>query len=323
MNRIIDQFDTGFRLVILAMSLSLVILFLLAGARSAFAATVKPVSTIEGALLTAGDVFAGITADKASFVLGPAPLPGKDMVLDSRTLYRIASALNLPWRPQTMTEQAVIRRAATIVDSKTIRSAVSDKLHKEGIAGRFNITFTGQTPQIVLPHDQPAQMEITKLKIDHQNDRFEATIAAPSAEHPITEISLSGTIERLVSVPVLKNTIRNGTIIGASDIAWIELPERDVQYDILTKEDALLGMTARRAAAAGKPLRANELQPPMLVSRGDKVTIVLKNNDMTLTAHGKALQSGAKGDIIRVVNASSNRSLEAVISGDRTVYITQ
>jgi flagella basal body P-ring formation protein FlgA len=41
--------------------------------------------------------------------------------------------------------------------------------------------------------------------------------------------------------------------------------------------------------------------------------VALEGDNMSLTVQGKALQNGAIGDTIRVVNTMSNRTLDAVV----------
>ena len=79
------------------------------------------------------------------------------------------------------------------------------------------------------------------------------------------------------------------------------------------------GLTPRRMIAAGKPVKANDVQAPRIVARGEAVTLIYKAGALNLTARGKALEFGAKGDVIRVVNTQSNRSIDAIVTGDQEV----
>jgi flagella basal body P-ring formation protein FlgA len=71
----------------------------------------------------------------------------------------------------------------------------------------------------------------------------------------------------------------------------------------------------------GAPIRIKDVTNPQLISRGDEITIIVKEGGMQLTAKGKAMQNGAEGDMIRAVNVTSNRSLTAMVTGDRTVTV--
>ena len=91
--------------------------------RTADAATLKPMSTVNDDVIRLGDVFGDIS-DTGNAVLGRAPLPGSDMILNARTLMRIASTYSIDWKPQSVTDQAIIRREAHTVSTLDIQDAV-------------------------------------------------------------------------------------------------------------------------------------------------------------------------------------------------------
>ncbi len=315
--------DLTIRFVVLVLSLTLGMVFLFAGARTALAANLRSVTTISGSVLTVGDLFNGLDAGKASYVLGPAPRPGQDMVLDARTLMRVASALDLPWQPQSSADQVIIRRAATLISTAMITDELKKAAQEKGVSGAFTLSFNGNpAPEMILPGETTPQFEIANLNIDHSSGRFTASLAAPSQENPVDETTVYGQIQKVVRVPVLRAPLKNGDIIGNTDINWIEMGENTIQHDIILSKDELIGMTPRRMAKSGKPLRSNELAPPELVGRGDMITILYEDGPLALSAKGKALQPGGKGDLIRIVNIASNRSIQGIISGDHEVVVT-
>lgn len=290
------------------------------GTRSAMAASLKPVSVINSDTLTLGDIFDGVKRN-ADYVVGPAPQPGQDMTLNARTLYRIAIALDLPWRPTSSSDQIVIRREATVVSYNTIENTLRSALEDKGISGKFNLALNSGQPTMVLPNDLPQNVEISALHYDNQKDYFQATIVAPSIGNPVKKMLVSGMVERMVKVPVLHGNLQNGDIIGTNDIKIIDVPQKSLQHNIIMDADDLIGMTPRRMAYAGKFILDGTLQRPQLVSRGDKVSITFTEGPLILTAKGKALQSGAKGDIVRVTNINSSRTVDAYVSGENQVVV--
>lgn len=290
------------------------------GAKSAMAATLKPVSIINGDVLTLGDIFEGVKRN-ADYVIGPAPQPGQDMTLNARTLYRIAVALDLPWRPNSSGDQVIVRREASIVSYDTIEKSLRTKLKEKGVNGHFNLALNNGKPTIILPNDLPNNAEISSLTYDNQKDYFQATIVAPSRDNPVQKMLVSGLVERMVAVPVLRSTLQNGDIIGENDIQLINVRQQTLQHDVLTKKEDLIGLTPRRIAYAGKFVLENNLQRPQLVERGDKVNITFREGPLLLTAKGKALQSGAKGDYVRVTNSNSSRTVDAIVTGENQVVV--
>ncbi len=296
---------------------------LLSSAKRALAASLRPVTVLSGDTLTVGDIFDGLDADKASRVLGPAPQPGKDMVLNARTLLRIALAVDLPWQPGSIADQVIVRRAATTIGQDVFMDAIRDKLAEQDIGGRFELELTSVPPTAILPGSVPETADLLDFKTDPKNDSFRASFAVPSKEDRQATVDVSGKIVRYISMPVLKTSLRSGDIIGARDISWIDLAARDVQADLLLKEENLVGMTPRRMITAGKPVHDKDVEKPELVGRGDMITLVYESGPIILTAKGKSMQNGAQGDIIRVVNVVSNRTLEGMVTGDRQVTVTE
>lgn len=317
--------NTAFRIAVLMGSVLFGVIVLIACAKTAAASSVMlhPSVTLTGGTLTAGDLFEGLNREQAARVLGPAPKPGSDMVLNTVTLMRIASALNVNWRPQTGTEQSVIRSAATIIGEDDITQMIAERLRQEGVDGDFVLNFMNTSPSIILPHTVAATAEIVTFTYNSKADRFTALLAAPSRENAAVRMEVSGLVDHLIEVPVLKNMVRNGDIINANDVDWIALSRRYIQHDTVLQADKLIGKTARRILETGKPVRGAELQMPQLVNRGENVTIIYQEGPLSLSAKGKALSGGAYGQVVRVVNSSSNRSIDAVVNDLGVVTVHQ
>lgn len=322
MTEFLKIFDTAFRTVVLVLSLMLFAFIMAAGARSALAASLKPSAILTSDVLTVGDIFDN-AGRNAEYVLGPAPQPGKDMVLNTSTLLRIALALDLPWQPSTSGDHVVVSRAATIIPAAQVTEALSSSLKDKVVDQNFTLDTGAMNLEMILPHDQPATVEITDTSYNARTGRFEATVSAPSASNPLKKTVVTGTVRTMVQIPVLKTPLRNGDIIGSSDIDFIDVYVSEIQPSTLLKEEDLVGMTPRRMAYAGQALHATEIQAPQLIERGENVTIVFNEGPLVLTASGKALQNGAKGELIRVVNTSSNRSIDGIVSASREVTVRQ
>ncbi len=60
---------------------------------------------------------------------------------------------------------------------------------------------------------------------------------------------------------------------------------------------------------------------PVLVHRGDLVTIVYRSTGLTLTTRGRALSAGAGGEVIKVFNVQSKRTVEGEVNGPGLVTV--
>jgi flagella basal body P-ring formation protein FlgA len=68
-------------------------------------------------------------------------------------------------------------------------------------------------------------------------------------------------------------------------------------------------------------VRQTDLQKPELVARNENVTITYEVPGIVLTMRGQALESGAQGDLISVLNVQSKRTIHATIVGPGRVTI--
>lgn len=312
------------RLMIKEFCLSLVVFAALIGIvvypHSAAAVNLKASSIIDDNTIMLSDVFTGLPEGKDK-ALGPAPRPGQDMTLNARTLMRIAIALDLPWRPAHAGEYVVLSRAATIVDRGMIEDALKNGIASSGFQGKYDLTFVGSVSEMILPLNAPANVEIQSLNIRKAQNRFDAVLVAPSKEEPLQTLRVSGALHRMIDVPVLKDAMRKGAVIGARDIDMVPVREGDIRGDLVLSADDLIGMTPKRILLPGKMVQMNDIQAPLIVERGDIVTMTFNHGGMTLTAKGKALENGAKGDLVRVANSSSSRNVEAIVTAQREVMV--
>jgi len=289
-------------------------------ARASTAISIKHNSVIEGNVITLGDVFTGLER-KAEKVLGPAPRPGHDMVLNARTLMRIAIAMDLSWRPVSTADQVILSRAASVITPGIIEESLKNELGIKGISGKFDISIISGPQSLTLPFGSEEKVEIESIRFNKDQNRFDAVLAAPSKDNPIVREKISGAIQRLVTVPVLRGALKNGNVIRARDIDYVDVRSAFLKHDIILSEDELVGMTPRRIILAGDPIKEKDVQAPQIIERGELVTMVFENGSLSLTAKGKALESGAKGDVIRVVNANSSRTLEAQVTAQKEVLV--
>ncbi len=281
---------------------------------SALAVSLRQNAMVEGNAITLGDLFSGLSEHKASKVLGPAPRPGQEMVLNARTLLRVAIAMDLPWRPASAADQIILNRAATVITPDAIRSSLREEISAQGINGSFEVAIASGANEIILPFSESATMDIESFKFDGAQNRFDAVIVAPSKENQIVRERVTGVIHRMVDVPVLRSTMKNGNVIRAGDIDFIPMRATSVKHDMVLETEELINMTPRRILVAGEPVKTMEIEPPQIVARGELVTMIYQNGPLSLTAQGKALQNGAKGDMIRVANSSSSRTIEAKVT---------
>lgn len=305
-------------LCVIAMVVSMILF--IGNIQNAMASSLKQDILIEGENITVGDIFNDVYSHK-NYVLGPAPEPGEEMVLGAHTLTRIARAFNIAWTPEYAGEQVVLRRSSNIIGQKDATRELVKVLKDAGALGEFEIELDSRNFYVTLPEDAPKTFRIENVHLDKTSKRFTASLIAPAHGLSLNERTVTGSYYNTIKVPVVTKRLRNGDVISKYDIDYIVMKEDDLQPDVITHEQDLIGYTPRRAVLVGTPLKEQELVAPRLINRGERVTINLKSGPISLTAAGKALEVGAKGDLIRVVNLTSNRTIEARVTAAREVVV--
>lgn len=118
-------------------------------------------------------------------------------------------------------------------------------------------------------------------------------------------------------VPVLARDVLRGELLSASDFV---LEER-AGVTALLPPQAVLGHEATRRLPAGTVIRSADVAPPRLVKRGEPVTLLVQSGGLSISAQGRALADGRRGDLVRVVATATNRTLDGVVAAPGTVRI--
>jgi flagella basal body P-ring formation protein FlgA len=124
----------------------------------------------------------------------------------------------------------------------------------------------------------------------------------------------------VIAVPVLDHPVSKGDVLSASDFVTRDMPSEQARGVPRVRDVA--GMEALRALPAGAIVRATDLIRPQLVRRGEPVTIALRDRGLSITTAGRALASGAAGDFVRVVNLSTNRTIDGVVEASGLVRVS-
>ena len=128
-------------------------------------------------------------------------------------------------------------------------------------------------------------------------------------------------VYRSVPAVVAKGDVRRSQVIGVGDVEVVRIEmDRNIDDFVATTED-VVGQMARGYINQGKPITHRMVEEKPKVQRGDIVVITARSGNLVATAKGKAEEDGMTGDLIRVRNISSQRTIYGVVAGERCVEI--
>lgn len=116
---------------------------------------------------------------------------------------------------------------------------------------------------------------------------------------------------------VAARTLRAQTVITESDLAISE----DAVPGALTDPLAAVGLETRTAIYPQQPISAADLVPPAVIERNQMVPLAYRDGSLSILTEGRALDRGAVGDTIRVMNITSKTTLYARLGADGVAYV--
>lgn len=275
---------------------------------------------LDDSVLRLSDLFEPL-APIADASIARAPAPGKRVELSARWLATVARSYGIDWRPDSRFDRAVVTRRSTTIEAPLIKAVLRDALAEEGVGGDITIILDDPALALHLPVDSLASLGLTGLAYNPSSGRFRVQAVAPAEGTPIAKVTVTGRAATMAEIPVPRRRILPGEIIRPRDLDWRSLPVNRLAADSVLDHRAIVGKSPRRALKAGEPVRAAILQEPVLVAKNALVTLRLVTDRMVLTAQGRALEPGSKGETVRIVNTKSRAMVSGVVLASGAVEV--
>jgi len=304
-------------------ALAFILSGVLAASVSAQTLKLRPKVNATGDIVTFDDFFEG-TGASGSTAFFRAPRSGRTGAVRVGRLVAAVERLGYVWvPPSSLRSIRVSREMATIeVDqiAERIRRELAGAIPDTREPDDLDITLPARLRTIRIPDTTTAGIVINQLDLIPRTRSFRALMSFGEGENQIQR-TIEGryAVRRRVPVPIA--AIPRNQIITFEDIAWVRLADTAIGNAVTRTED-LIGKSARRNLAEGRPVLAVDLEAPRIVLRNQLVTVMYRVPGMTLTARGRALRDAAAGESVSVLNLSSNRTIVATAIGPGQVSVT-
>jgi flagella basal body P-ring formation protein FlgA len=295
------------------------LLLALAAALPAQAATLRPVATLAAPVVRLSDLFDGLDAEGLR-VLGPGPAPGGRIVVESAQLAAIARQFGIDWRPNGPGERAVLERPGRMLPREEVLAALREALARLGAPEDFDLDLPGYAAPLV-PAESPVRIEVEQLDHDGASGRFAASIAILGEGMLAQRQRLAGTLHEVADLPVPVRRLAPGAVLAASDLRVERVRVGALRGEVVRVPAEAIGMALRRPVPAGQPVPLADLHRAALVTKGARVLMQLSTGGMVLAAQGQALEDGAAGARIQVLNSASRAVVEAEVTGPGRVRV--
>lgn len=272
--------------------------------------TVRRTSVVSGPTIRLGDLAAleGGAVALADVDLGPAPSSGAPRRLEGEAILHRLQEAGMDSSATRYVIPATVRveRETQEVSVEEIRTAVMNVANDALPAGETVSDLQIGGPVRIPAGDYEARVSVAARGRAGRR-RFDVQLV--HGGEVLATVPVTARTEARGSVVVTKQAVPRGTVLAPSDVAVVERNRRDVPDDALTAPEQAIGMATKVALAAEAPLPRTALAPPIVVKKGDLVTMIVETPAMKLTVAGEALEPGAVGAGIKVMNRSSQQTV--------------
>jgi flagella basal body P-ring formation protein FlgA len=218
-----------------------------------------------------------------------------------------------------------VTRLSRTIEAKDIQSQVAHALeHRGGLgdAANLSLTFDRDVQDIQLDASNTGALQTVSARFEPRSGRFDVSFdIGNDSNAPSTRLRFTGNAIETVDAAVLTRNVERNDILRSSDVTIERRPKAEVGSDAAGRNFAV-GMQMRKQLRAGQALRVADLVKPDLVQRDDNVTLIYEAAGLYLTIRGKALEGGAEGDTVSVLNLQSKRTVSGVVIGRGQVSIS-
>jgi flagella basal body P-ring formation protein FlgA len=280
--------------------------------------------TVSGDLVRIGDLVSNAGAAAATPIFRAPNLGQTGSLSAQRVLDAVLPHGLVVVDTRDITEVSVTR-AARVIGSEDIEARIARALtarHTLGDPKNLKIVFDRETRPIELEPSVTAELAIARLTYDAFSRRFDLTFELAEAGSQRRTFRYTGTAVETVEIAVATRALARGDVVRPGDVSIERRPKSELIGEPGAQPNDVVGLAARRAVRLGAPLRTADLMKPELVQRNETVTLQYHVPGIVLTLRGKALDSGAEGDTVGVLNVETKRTLQGIVTGPGRVTVS-
>ncbi len=150
--------------------------------------------------------------------------------------------------------------------------------------------------------------------------RQQFTVTVDTPDEPIL-FSLEAEVTLPPAVVVAVRSLRSGALILPSDVRLQRKDSTDDEESGFRSIDEVVGKETTRSVGKGRALLQTMVRSPLLVRRGDVVTVCARASGICVRTTARARDAGSLGDLIAVESLLNRETYLAQVSNTREVEV--
>lgn len=257
-------------------------------------------------------------------IIANAPLPGKSRKLEG-DLFKLRlkqNSVDLNRLDLRIPPKVIVTRRFIEVSREEIQALVSNYLleHMPAVGGDVRIKEVQVAEALKLPTGR-VTYKLNPPRNLKMLGKIPISIHFDVNGNYQKRVWATATVEVLAEVVVTKRPLGRHKPLTEDDFELQRMDLSNVPANVITEPEAILGKRTRRAIGAKTILRADLIEFPPLVKRGDLVMIIAESDGFKITALGQVKKRGRLGERIPVINFDSKKILYARVVDANTVKV--
>ncbi|MFN7038851.1 MAG: flagellar basal body P-ring formation chaperone FlgA [Alphaproteobacteria bacterium] len=194
-----------------------------------------------------------------------------------------------------------------IKEELIIQNIVSSETSKDEI----DIIFDSKSESISKKSEKVENVNI--IEIDKTTKNLKCKVKFIQNDKKTSEVLIIAKYQEFKLIPALKVNFTRGEVIEANDIENIKVNITKLKKNTIKYSEDLIGKTPRGSIRAFSMINISDVAEPNIVSKGDQLTVIYENSNLSIKISAIAMEAGAKNSIIRVKNLKTNTIFAAKI----------
>ena len=259
-----------------------------------------------------------------NIIIGRSPLPGKSRYIGRKYIKLRLKQRDIDLSKLTLQipEKIKVSRSFIEISREEIKKIVSDYIYGKEFWDKNNTRIIniqiGRLP--LLPRGRITYKVIPPKVMNGMGTIPLSVLFLVDGEF-YKKVKATVKIKIFKEVVITKKPLGRYRTITQDDVYMEKMDITNLPNDIITNYKDVLGKRVRRNIWAKVVLRAEYIEFPPLVKRGDTVLIVAESENMKITALGEVRKSGRRGERVKVINLNSNKRIFARVIDENTVKV--
>lgn len=198
---------------------------------------------------------------------------------------------------------------ALTLELDDIVEAIRAEFVEQGFDDNVELELFGGQTKFDLGDISDAKILLSNFSAIEDDDKFTVDAEIFADGKSVATTKLVGRYFILEKILVPTKDITKDEIIKKENLTQIIIRSNRLRDDVIKEENNLLGKQAIRTIKKGKPITSRDIRDEIVIKKGQMIMVVYKNKGLQITSKMEAIEDGAKGQRIRLINNKSNKEV--------------